>query len=136
PSAARRCLLPTAKHSQLQILHLRFSGLERLYRDIPREIATYIREIRKGYSRHPRSCWSSVDRDISNGSHNYRPIVDEYFDRSRILPTNDVPEGALDPSEIQSDGDSAQQPVPVPHELLCATKEYLEKSENPEMLCE
>ncbi|KAF4768016.1 hypothetical protein HAV15_002970 [Penicillium sp. str.  len=84
PSAARRCLLPTAKHSQLQILHLRFSGLERIHRDIPREIATYLHEMRKGYSRHPRSCWSSVDRDISNDSHNYRPIVDEYFDRSHL----------------------------------------------------
>ncbi|KAJ5960723.1 C2H2 finger domain protein [Penicillium vulpinum] len=42
----------------------------------------------------------------------------------------------LDPSEIQSDSDSAQQPVSVPHELSRATKEYLEKSENLEMLCE
>ncbi|KAJ5971817.1 C6 transcription factor [Penicillium vulpinum] len=42
----------------------------------------------------------------------------------------------LDPSEIQSDGDSAQQPVSVPHELSRSTKEYLEKSENLEMLCE
>ncbi|KAJ5837640.1 uncharacterized protein N7525_002828 [Penicillium rubens] len=84
PSAARRCLRPTAKHSQLQILHLRFSGLERFHRDIPREITTYLNGIRKGYSWHPRSCWSSVNRDVSNDSHNYPPIVDEYFDRSPL----------------------------------------------------
>ncbi|KAF3002198.1 hypothetical protein E8E15_000126 [Penicillium rubens] len=84
PSAARRCLRPTAKHSQLQILHLRFSGLERFHRDIPREITTYLNGIRKGYLWHPRSCWSSVNRDVSNDSHNYPPIVDEYFDRSPL----------------------------------------------------
>jgi hypothetical protein len=40
--------------------------------------------MRKGYSWHPRSCWSSVNRDVSNDSHNYPPIVDEYFDRSHL----------------------------------------------------
>ncbi|KAJ5230957.1 hypothetical protein N7489_011665 [Penicillium chrysogenum] len=84
PSAARLCLRPTAKHSQLQILHLRFSGLDRIHRDIPREITTFLHETRKGYSRHPRSCWGSVNRNASNDSYNYGPIFDEYFDRSQF----------------------------------------------------
>ncbi|OGE46739.1 hypothetical protein PENARI_c124G04245, partial [Penicillium arizonense] len=84
PSAARLCLRPTAKHSQLQILHLRFSGLDRIHRDIPREITTFLHETRKGYSRHPRSCWGSVNRNASNDNYNYGPIFDEYFDRSQF----------------------------------------------------
>ncbi|KAJ6037929.1 hypothetical protein N7499_004088 [Penicillium canescens] len=84
PSAARRCLRPTAKHSKLQILHLRFSGLERIHRDIPREITTFLRESRKRYSRHPRSCWGSVNQNASNDNHSYGTIFDEYFARSQF----------------------------------------------------
>ncbi|KAJ5260657.1 hypothetical protein N7524_008681 [Penicillium chrysogenum] len=103
PSAARRCLRPTAKHSQLKILHLRFSGLERFHRDIPREITTYLREMRKGYSWHPRSCWSFVNRDVSNDSYNYRPTV--YFDRSH-LESGDSQEAVLMSSAAISEAEN------------------------------
>ncbi|KAJ6039076.1 hypothetical protein N7499_003117 [Penicillium canescens] len=82
PSAARLCLRPTAKRSRLQILHLRFSGLNRI--PIPREIITFLYETPKGYSQHPRSCCGSVDRDASNDNRDYGPIFDEYFDRSQF----------------------------------------------------
>ncbi|KAJ9483107.1 hypothetical protein VN97_g10313 [Penicillium thymicola] len=51
--------------------------------------------------------------------------------------TSDYPIAQLlDPSDIQSDGDSAQQPASEPHEPSHATKAQFEKSENIEMLCE
>ncbi|KAJ5230968.1 hypothetical protein N7489_011676 [Penicillium chrysogenum] len=80
-SALGLCASPSAA---LQILHLRFSGLDRIHRDIPREITTFLHETRKGYSRHPRSCWGSVNRNASNDSYNYGSIFDEYFDRSQF----------------------------------------------------
>ncbi|OQD77358.1 hypothetical protein PENANT_c111G06164 [Penicillium antarcticum] len=83
PSAARRCLGPMAKHSQLRVLHLRFSGLERIHRDISREISTFLHEMRKGYSRHPRSCWGSVNWNLFIDN-NYDLSFDEYIDRSQI----------------------------------------------------
>ncbi|KAJ6019786.1 hypothetical protein N7522_000494 [Penicillium canescens] len=64
------------------ILHLRFSGLNRI--PIPREIITFLYETPKGYSQHPRSCCGSVDRDASNDNRDYGPIFDEYFDRSQF----------------------------------------------------
>ncbi|KAJ6065777.1 hypothetical protein N7444_001430 [Penicillium canescens] len=84
PSAAHLCLRPTAKHSQLQILHLRVRSLNRIHRDIAREITIFLHDTRKGYSRHPRSCWGSVNRNASNDNHQYGPIFDEYFYRSQF----------------------------------------------------
>ncbi|KAJ5751402.1 uncharacterized protein N7511_008367, partial [Penicillium nucicola] len=83
PSVARRCHQPMAKQSQLQILHLRFSGLERIHQDIPREITTFPHEMRKEYSRRPRSWPGSMDWNASIDD-NYDLSFDEYFDRPRL----------------------------------------------------
>ncbi|KAJ5775836.1 uncharacterized protein N7511_000847 [Penicillium nucicola] len=83
PSVARRCLQPMAKQSQLQILHLRFSGLERIHRDIPREITTFLHEMCKEYSRRPRSWPGSMNWNAPIDD-NCDLSFDEYFDRSQL----------------------------------------------------
>ncbi|KAJ5111890.1 hypothetical protein NUU61_001520 [Penicillium alfredii] len=48
PSAARMCLQPAAAYSTLQVLHLRFSGAERIHRDIRHEVLALLRKRRSG----------------------------------------------------------------------------------------
>ncbi|KAJ5365277.1 hypothetical protein N7517_008163 [Penicillium concentricum] len=97
PSAARRCLRPTAKHSQLRLLHLRFSGPERIHRDVQREIITFLHETRKPYSQDPRSRRGLVDEDISSNNNDYDRILNAYYDRSP-LECMDFQEAVLESS--------------------------------------
>ncbi|KAJ5855206.1 hypothetical protein N7455_009154 [Penicillium solitum] len=97
PSAARRCLRPTAKHSQLRLLHLRFSGPERIHRDVQREIITFLHETRKPYSQDPRSRRGPVDEDTSSDNNDYDRILNAYYDRSP-LECMDFQEAVLESS--------------------------------------
>ncbi|KXG45117.1 uncharacterized protein PGRI_096040 [Penicillium griseofulvum] len=97
PSATRRCLRPTAEHSQLRLLHLRFSGPEGIHRDIQREIVTFLHETRKPYSRDPRSRWGPVDQDVSSDNNDYDSILNAYYDRSP-LECMDFQEAVLESS--------------------------------------
>ncbi|KAI2787058.1 hypothetical protein POX_f07413 [Penicillium oxalicum] len=50
PRAARTCLEPAREHSQLQLLHLRFSGPERLHLNLAQEIRALLLEIQRASS--------------------------------------------------------------------------------------
>ncbi|CAG8244243.1 unnamed protein product [Penicillium salamii] len=100
PSAARRCLRPTAKHSQIRLLHLRFSGPERIHRDIQREIITFLHEKRRWYRRGSRLHWGPVNPDAgcsSNDKSDYGRILNAFFDRSP-LEYIDLQEAVLESS--------------------------------------
>ncbi|KAJ5500669.1 hypothetical protein N7453_009720 [Penicillium expansum] len=97
PSAARRCLRRMAEHSQLRLLHLRFSGPERIHRDVQREIITFLYETRKPYSQDPRSRGGPVDEDISSDNNGYDRILNAYYDRSP-LECMDFQEAVLESS--------------------------------------
>ncbi|KAI2736042.1 hypothetical protein DTO013E5_9197 [Penicillium roqueforti] len=99
PSVARRCLRPTAKRSQIRLLHLRFSGPERIHRDIHREIVTFLHEKRRWYCRGSRlHCPVNPDAGCSsNDKSDYSHIPNAYFDRSP-LEYIDLQEAVLESS--------------------------------------
>ncbi|KAI3111404.1 hypothetical protein CBS147330_9921 [Penicillium roqueforti] len=88
---------PRQKHSQLRLLHLRFSGPERIHRDVQREIITFLHETRKPYSQDPRSRRGPVDEDISSDNNDYDRILNAYYDRSP-LECMDFQEAVLESS--------------------------------------
>lgn len=78
---------PEAKKLQLQVLHLRFSGPEKIHRNIKQEIEAIL------YGRHAK-CVSSPFLEDSN---EYSALIDEYLDI--LLPThNSSQESTLKPT--------------------------------------
>ncbi|KAJ5366158.1 hypothetical protein N7541_000099 [Penicillium brevicompactum] len=107
PSAARRCLRPTAKRSQIRLLHLRFSGPERIHRDIHREIITFLHEKRRWYHRGSRLHWGPVKAGTgcsSNDKSGYDRILNAYFNRSP-LEYIDLQEAVLESSVAMAEAE-------------------------------
>ncbi|KAJ5593593.1 hypothetical protein N7537_010497 [Penicillium hordei] len=90
PPVLRLCLEPLARHSIIEILHIRFTGSERFHRDIPLEIITRLgtkqsRDIYQDYG-----IESAGQRPFSNSWSDLTSIVN---DGSTSTPTWETPDG-------------------------------------------
>ncbi|KAI2736050.1 hypothetical protein DTO013E5_9205 [Penicillium roqueforti] len=88
PSAAKLCLRSASTHSQLQLLHLRFSGPERIHRNIRREILACLSERQMG-SPHVDylSHCDNASALLSSTECEYDSLFDDY---SESLPGDDT----------------------------------------------
>ncbi|KAJ5454976.1 hypothetical protein N7530_012745 [Penicillium desertorum] len=91
PPVVRLCLEPLARHSIIEILHIRFTGAERFHRDIPLEIISRLgtkqsRDICQDYG-----IESAAQRPFSNSWSDLTSIVN---DGSTSRPTWETSDGA------------------------------------------